>query len=98
MTDLIRGMPPIDQILRWLVEGASVTEILATISQEWPDADAEVLYGEALLQIEQAAKVNPQVVKGWTFMARQEIFRRAMEIGDLGIALRAVDKIDGMFQ
>jgi hypothetical protein len=89
---------PIDQVLRWIVEGQADGDILATIAETWPHEDPEDLYQKAVEQVAGATQVDPDVILGWCFMARRELYRKMLENGDFAGALRATEKIESLIE
>ncbi len=88
--------PPLDQVIKWLVEGHSDGDIVDAIGQFWPDESAEDLINAGLDKITDAGKVEPALIDGWCLMARRELYRRMLEIGDFAGALRATEKIESL--
>ena len=80
----------VHQVLTWIVAGTSQYDIEQTIAQAWPDAKTQPLIIAAMKQIAAAADDEPEVLRGWAIEATREIYRRALEVGDLQTALRAL--------
>ena len=81
------------QIVKWIIEGQSVHDIRESIETAWPDKNAQPLMVAAAREIEKAADVEPALVRGFAIEATRTIFQKAMEIGDLATALRAVKQL-----
>lgn len=93
---LAKSVDPLEQVIRWIVEGESDGDILASIVEAYPTQDPRQLYEAAIDRIEKASTVEANVVYGWILMARKELFRRMLEVGDYTGALRATDRIESL--
>lgn len=88
--------PPLQQVIKWLVEGHSDGDILEAVAQHFPDESADKLIEAGLDEIALASKVDHEVIAGWCLMARRELYRRMLEIGDFAGALKATEKIESL--
>lgn len=97
MTDEISTAKPdpaqVEQVRKWIVEGASKHDIDEAISTTFPGADGQQLLTTAVSRINISAYVGVDTIRGWCLEAYREVYRRAMESGDNGTALRAVKQI-----
>lgn len=82
--------------MKWLVEGQSDSDILDAIRKFWPEMLAEDLLEKGVDEIAQAGKVDRELIRGWCLMARRELYRRMLEIGDFAGALRATERIEAL--
>lgn len=90
--DLDNTPQPDAQVLIWLIEGNRESDIVEAIKAD-PDLfgkkpNAKKLIKEARAAIETLALEGPS--RGWCTAALIEIYRRALEIGELAVALRTV--------
>lgn len=93
-TEMERVKSPLEQVVQWLIQGETARDVLDEAANAWPDHDPDELYELAVSQIKDAARIEPELMKGFCLLARREIFRRMMQVGDLSGALRAIDKIE----
>lgn len=80
----------LEQVGRWLVEGASALEIGDTIASAWPDADAAALLLEAVKKLEEAGELGPGLVLGFCTQATLQLYKDMKAIGDFAGALSAI--------
>jgi hypothetical protein len=95
---LITCEAPLEQVLKWIVEGQTDSDIYEAIGKHWPGTDPEALHQQAVDQVADASKVSQDVIVGWCFMARKELYRRMVGIGDFAGALRATEKIESLIK
>lgn len=84
---------PAAQVHAWIVEGQTEDQINQAIAQIWPDQKARPLIIAAMKRIAAAAEVNRDSVIGWCFEATRLVYRRSIEKGDHGAALRAIRQL-----
>ncbi|KKN09698.1 hypothetical protein LCGC14_1043960 [marine sediment metagenome] len=83
----------VDQVLKWIVMGATDHDVLEAIQQAWPDAKAKPLVVAAIERLRKAGSFDQQIVFGWCFEATRDLYRRMVEIGDFPGALRAIKQL-----
>jgi hypothetical protein len=83
----------LNQVIKWILAGATERDIAEAIAQTYPDATARPLLTAAVQQITKSANYDPRIVRGWCFEATRELYRRMVEIGDFPGALRAVKQL-----
>jgi len=89
--------PPADQtnqVMRWILTGATEFEIRESIAATYPQADADRLIAAAMGTIMTNADNDPDAVRSWCFEAARDIYRKSMEQGDTATALRALKTLD----
>jgi hypothetical protein len=79
-----------EQVLRWLVDGATALEIRDTILAAWPDADPAALMFDATQKLEAAGQLNPDLVMGFCTQATLQLYKDMRAIGDFAGALSAI--------
>jgi len=82
-----------NQVLKWILTGATEHDITEAIKASWPDAAARPLLVAAIEQLRDSADFDPQTVLGFCFEATRELYRRMIDIGDFAWALRAVKQL-----
>jgi hypothetical protein len=83
----------VNQVYRWILEGATEFDILEAAQQAWPEAaNAEILLA-AISKIKESARIDGQTVAGFCVEATRDLYRRMVEIGDFPGALRAVRQL-----
>lgn len=82
-----------NQVLKWILSGATEHDISEAIKASWPDAAARPLLVAAIEQLRDSADFDPQTVLGFCFEATRELYRRMIDIGDFAGALRAVKQL-----
>ncbi len=95
MGELVEHPDPaqVEQVRKWIVEGMSRHDIGEMMAEEFPGADGKQLLAAAIARINVSAYVGVDTIRGWCLEAYREVYRRAMEVGDNGTALRAVKQI-----
>jgi len=83
----------VNQILRWILSGHTEHDIREAIAHEWPDQDATPLVLAAVRKLSEAGRPDSDVLRGWCLLAYQDIYRRALEAGDLQTSLAAVKQL-----
>lgn len=83
----------VEQVRKWIVSGMSRHDIGELMREEFPGADGQQLLAVAIARINDSAYVGEGTIRGWCLESYREIYRRAMESGDNGTALRAVKQI-----
>ena len=82
-----------NQVLHWILEGATEYDILEAMQQAWPDGNhASILLG-AIEKIRESSRLDPTTVRGFCVEATRDLFRRMVEIGDFPGALRAIRQL-----
>jgi hypothetical protein len=84
---------PVAEILRWVLQGQSSRDIRQAAAKLWPDQAAEPLIVEALRELEATADMPAPLLLAFAIESSREIYRRALEAGDMPTALRAVKTI-----
>jgi hypothetical protein len=80
----------LNQIIRWVVSGASEYEICDAIAKEFPGVDQGEMLHAAMRRVAENADVHPTTVAAWTFEAGRELYRRMVEANDFSGALKAL--------
>lgn len=78
---------------RLLVEGSGDDDVQAIISQRFPGVDVRAVVVAAGDRIAQAAGCERRVVVGFALEAYREVYRRALECGDLNNAIKAMKEL-----
>lgn len=91
--DALAKISRVHQVTQWILSGASQHDITEAIAANFPGAQAEPLIVAAMTDLAKAGEAEPALVRGWCIEATREIYRRALEVGDLQIALRAAKQL-----
>jgi len=86
----------VNQVFNWIIAGGSEHDITDAIAQTWEDAKAMPLIVAAMQRIAKSADAEPDVIRGWCIEATRHVYQKAIEVGDLATALRAVKQLQGM--
>lgn len=86
----------VEQLLRWIAKGASPLEQSEALAKHFPEADPAAVYQAAINHIAGLADPDPIITRGFVFLSTQELYRRAVESGDLSAALRALRFLAGL--
>lgn len=86
----------LNQVVRWIVTGATEHEVGEAIAQQWPDTEARPLIVAAMAKLAENASADPSAVRGWCFEATREVYRLAIAEKDLGVALRAAKQLNDL--
>lgn len=82
-----------EQVLKWVISGASDAEITEAVQQQWPDANVNELLAMASTRLRQAAKTNPKNILGWSMLATKMLYQKMVDIGDFSGALKAAKQL-----
>tara|TARA_Y100000593_G_scaffold17267_1_gene34497 strand:+ start:2773 stop:3078 length:306 start_codon:yes stop_codon:yes gene_type:complete len=94
LSDLTPKADPAAQVFAWIVEGCRQDDIEDALALYYPDLkkrQVTKLIKEARHTIAELAAAGPD--KAWCLAAYQEVYRRAIESGELGVAVRAITHI-----
>jgi len=83
----------VEQVVKWIIDGNSAYDIEQSIRETWPDASVQQLALAATQKLIDAAKITPDVVKGFCIEATREMYRKLVEIGEFAQALRAIRQL-----
>lgn len=83
----------IEQVRKWVIAGHSEHDILDAIGKTYPNADTAALIAHAMVSLQRAAKWHPEVVAGFIFEATRDVYRKALEVMDFAVALRALKQL-----
>ena len=78
---------------RLLIEGVSDADTLDDLAAKFPGVDARRVLAVVVEQLSQAARCDREVVVGFALEAYREIYRQALERGELAEALKAVKEL-----
>jgi hypothetical protein len=87
------GIPPVDEVVGWLIEGHRDADIRGAIKEKWPELDAVTLQNAAVEHFRRAANCEPAVIVGFALEAYRDLYRRMMKIGDFAGATKAVKEL-----
>jgi len=82
-----------EQVLKWVLSGASDAEITEAIAAAYPNANAAQLLTETTKELRDAARINPKLVLGWSLLSTKFLYQKMVEIGDFTGALRATKQL-----
>jgi len=77
------------EVKAWLVAGQTMDSISEALAHHHPTADQTATLTAVAESLANDANTDPAALRGWALNAYREIYRRALELGDLAIALRA---------
>jgi hypothetical protein len=83
------AIDPTAEVLRLILEGRSAREIDQRARHLWPDRASEPLIIAALRELEASAD-KPPLLLAFASEAAREVYRRALEGGNMACALRAI--------
>jgi hypothetical protein len=84
---------PLREIVKWILAGNSERDVIDAIGQQWPDVAARPLILKALKEISKAGEPDEQLVAGFVIEGTRQIYQRALDVGDLQTALRALKQL-----
>lgn len=95
ITDQLPALPlePLQQVIQWIVSGFSQADIEQAIAHTWPRKQARPLIVQAMTRIADSADPEPAIVRGFAIEGTRTIYQRAMSMGDLQTALRALKQL-----
>ena len=82
-----------NQVLHWILEGATEYDILEAMQQAWPDGNHSSILLGAIEKIRESSRLDRTTVHGFCVEATRDLFRRMVEIGDFPGALRAIRQL-----
>ncbi len=80
----------VNQVLKWIVSGATETDIATAVIESYPQHDGTKLLLAALGRIRESARIDSEIVAGFCIEATRDVYRRMVECGDFTGALRAI--------
>lgn len=83
----------VEQVLEWAIQGHSQNDIEQSIRETWPDASVQQIQLAVTSKLFDAARVTPGVVHGFCIEGTREMYRKAVEMGEIGQALRALRQL-----
>jgi len=86
----------VNQVFNWIVAGGSEHDITEAIALNYEGAQPKPLIVAAMQRIAKSADAEPDVIRGWCIEATRHVYQRAIELGDLATALRAVKQLHSM--
>lgn len=64
------------------MDGHDEIAIRDALKQLHPDIDQDAALNEAVAELKEDGKVDPDVIRGWALRAFRDLYRRQLEIGD----------------
>jgi len=94
----IAALPPeqVNQVFNWIVDGRFEHDITEAIAEHFEGAQPKPLIVAAMQRIAKSADVEPDIIRGWCIEATRHVYQKAIELGDLATALRAVKQLHSM--
>jgi hypothetical protein len=80
----------VEQARKWLLSGASDVDLIEALRTAYPGADVPALVTHVLEKVRLSGELDKRLVRGFVFEGIRTIYQKAMEIGDLGTALRSL--------
>lgn len=91
MPKLDKQSPAELQVFLWLVEGQREEHITEAVAAHFPKAKAPQLIERARARMQQLAAEGPD--PAWCLAAMQDLYRRAVGMGELALALRILKEL-----
>lgn len=85
--------PAVNNVVDWMLQGASGAQILEAINEKFPEEKPGELLRYAGEHFEMIANSDTRLIRGWCYEATRELYRRMLEVGDYANALRAVKQM-----
>ena len=92
-TAITTNADKIHQVLQWCISGHSAHDIIDAAQKQWPGTQSQPLIIAAMKQLANAGQADESIIRGWAVESTREIYRRAMDVGDLQTALRAAKQM-----
>jgi hypothetical protein len=86
----------VNQILKWILAGASEFEIAEAAAAQWPGASLGPILTEAATHLVRAGQINQAVQLEWCIESTKFVYQRCIDIGDFPGALRAIKQISDL--
>ena len=83
----------VNQVLTWIVAGASEHEIQQAAAATWPGVKCAPLIVTAMDSISSRAHPDPETVLGWGIEATRVVYQQSIEARDFSAALRAIKQL-----
>jgi len=83
----------LQQVIQWLLEGQTETDIAAAIKKTYPRVQQRPLILRARGEIAKASEIDPDEVLGFAMLGTKDVYRRAIAAGDMPVALRALKQL-----
>jgi hypothetical protein len=85
--------PPAKAVLRWLTEGHDEQTIREALRGLHPEAGADAVIAEAIAELREDGKIDPDLIRGWALRSYRDLYRRMLEIGDFDGCRKAMKEI-----
>jgi hypothetical protein len=82
-----------NQVLKWIVSGASEFDVAEAIATTFPTDDQAELLLAGIRLLREATAIDPDTLRAFSFEATRDIYRKALEISDFPTALRALRQL-----
>jgi len=82
-----------NQVLKWIVSGASEYDVAEAIAATFPADDQAALLLAGLRLLSESSTIDPGTLRAFAFEATKDIYRKAVEISDFPTALRALRQL-----
>lgn len=97
MSDLPAKPPPVidplAQVVTWIIAGNSEAHIRESIEATWPEQKPQPLMIAAVKELAKNGRPDLELVFGFAIEGTRTIYQRALELGDLQTALRAIKQL-----
>lgn len=83
----------VEETVKLLLMGHRDFDVLAAVAEMWPDQEIGPLVKAAVSDLMRSANAPQNMVRGWAIEAAKAIYRKSIEAGEYGEALKAVKVI-----
>lgn len=83
----------VEETVKLLLMGHRDFDVLATVREWWPDQEIGSLVRAAVTDLMRSANAPSSMVRGWAIEAAKAVYRKSIEAGEYGGALKAVKMI-----
>lgn len=83
----------LERVICWLTNGNDAFEVKRLLREEFGDGDVERHLSAAIDILTNAANEPLPAVVGWAIKSLQVVFKKALDVGDHGPAIRAIKEI-----
>lgn len=88
------GPPPtaaaVQSAVQWIIDGAPVYDVRLNLEKHFPDENPDRIFMAAAAEIQAAAAMPEDALRGFALMATRNLYQKMNSIGDFAGALAAV--------
>lgn len=91
---LVQQQPPAaQQVISWLVSGATEPEIAEALAAKYPGTDPAATMQTVQQHLREAGTPDPDCLRGWTLLCLRRLYAEMLRVGDFSGCRQVLDSI-----